>query len=105
MIKQITDQTFKQEVLKNDKPILVDFWAPWCGPCKMMGPIIDHLAQELNNIDFAKINVQENQEYANKYQITSIPNLLIFNKGKIVKQLIGAQSPEVLKEELSKIEK
>jgi len=105
MIKQVTDQTFEQKVLKNDKPILVDFWAPWCGPCQMMEPIIDQLAGEINHIDFAKANVQDNQEYANKFQVVSIPNLIIFHNGEIVKQMIGTQSLETLKKELSSLSK
>jgi len=105
MIKQITDQTFEQEVLKNDKPILVDFWAPWCGPCQMMGPILEQLAEEINHVDIAKINIQDNQKYANQYQIMSIPNLVVFHNGEIIKQMVGVQSLETLKQELADIGK
>ena len=105
MIKEVNDENFEKEVLKNERPVLVDFWAPWCGPCLMMTPIIEQLAQELKGkIDFAKVNVQENQEFASKYKVMSIPNLIIFDKGKVIEQMIGVQSAEILKTKLSSLE-
>lgn len=105
MAMQLTDQNFEQEVLKNDKPVLVDFWAAWCGPCQMMGPIIDELAEELKDkFKVGKLNVDENRETAAKYSVMSIPTLIIFKNGEAVKQLVGVQSKEGLKEELEKIQ-
>lgn len=101
---QFTDQNFEAEVLKSEKPVLVDFWAVWCGPCQMMGPIIDELAEELKNkYKVGKLNVDENRETASKFGIMSIPTMIIFKDGKEVKQLVGAQSKEGLKEELEKL--
>jgi thioredoxin 1 len=104
MAMQFTDQNFEQEVLKSEKPVLVDFWAAWCGPCQMMGPIIEELAEELKDkYKIGKLNVDENRETAAKYNIMSIPTLIIFKNGEVVKQLVGVQAKESLKEELEKI--
>lgn len=104
MAQQFTDQNFEAEVLKSDQPVLVDFWAAWCGPCQMMGPIIEELAEELKGkYKIGKLNVDENRETAAKYGIMSIPTMIIFKSGKEVKQLVGAQSKEGLKEELEKV--
>ena len=105
MAIQLTDQNFEQEVLKNEKPVLVDFWAAWCGPCQMMGPIVEELAEEVKGkYKVGKLNVDENRETASKYNVMSIPTLIIFKGGNIVKQLVGVQSKENLKEELRKIQ-
>src|SRR5512147_1124890 len=104
MAMQFTDQNFEQEVLKSDKPVLVDFWAVWCGPCQMMGPIIDELAEEVKDkFKVGKLNVDENRETAARYSVMSIPTLIIFSSGKAVKQLVGVQAKESLKEELDKL--
>lgn len=104
MAMQFTDQNFDQEVLKSEKPVLVDFWAAWCGPCQMMGPIIDELAEELKDkAKIGKLNVDENRETAANYGVMSIPTLIIFKGGKIAKQLVGVQNKDNLKEELEKI--
>jgi thioredoxin 1 len=104
MSYKFTDQNFESEVLKSDKPVLVDFWAEWCGPCQMMGPILNELAEELKEkYKIGKLNVDENRETAQKYGVMSIPTFIIFKDGKDVKQLVGAQSKEGLKEELEKI--
>lgn len=104
MAMEFTDQNFDQEVLKSDKPVFVDFWAPWCGPCLMMGPIVEELAQEMGDkVKIGKINVDENSETASKFGIMSIPTMKIFKEGKIVKEFIGVQAKESLKEELNKI--
>ncbi|KKP79870.1 MAG: thioredoxin [Candidatus Moranbacteria bacterium RIFOXYA12_FULL_35_19] len=98
-----TDQNFDQEVLKSDKPTLVDFWAPWCGPCQMMGPIIEELAKEIGDkAKIGKLNVDENPIVAQNFSIMSIPTVMIFKGGKMVKQRVGVQSKEALKEELEK---
>lgn len=104
MAQQFTDQNFEQEVLKSDKPVLVDFWAAWCGPCQMMGPIIEELAQETKEkYKIGKLNVDENRETAAKYGVMSIPTLIIFKNGEVAKQLVGVQAKESLKEELDKV--
>ncbi len=104
MATQFTDQNFEGEVLKSDKPVLVDFWAAWCGPCQMMGPIIEELAKELEGkYKIGKMNVDENRETAAKYGIMSIPTLIIFKGGKEVKQLVGLQNKESLRGELEKV--
>jgi len=100
---EFTDQNFEKEVLKSEKPTMVDFWASWCGPCQMMGPIIDELAEELKEkVKIGKMNVDENRETAAKYGVMSIPTLIIFRDGKVAKQLVGVQAKEILKEELEK---
>jgi len=100
---QFTDQNFEAEVLKSDKPVLVDFWAAWCGPCQMMGSIIDELAEEVKGkYKVGKLNVDESRETAMKYSVMSIPTLIIFKDGKDVKQFVGVQAKDNLKEELEK---
>jgi thioredoxin 1 len=99
-----TDQNFDQEVIKNDKPTLVDFWAPWCGPCQMMGPVIEELAKEMEGkAKIGKLNVDENSEIAQKYGIMSIPSLKIFKGGQVVKEFTGVQGKDTLKDELNKV--
>lgn len=104
MSMEFTDQNFEQEVLKSNKPTLVDFWAPWCGPCQTMGPIIDQLAIEMGNkAKIGKINVDENPEVASKLGIMSIPAIKIFKGGQIVAEFVGVQTPDSLKSELEKL--
>lgn len=103
MAIEFTDQNFDQEVIKSDKPALVDFWAPWCGPCQMMGPIISELAKEMEGkAKVGKMNVDEQPETAQKYGIMSIPSLKIFKGGQVVKEFVGVQNKDVLKEALEK---
>ncbi len=100
----LTDQNFDQEVLQSDQPVLVDFWAPWCGPCRMLAPVVEEIAKEYEGkIKVGKLNVDENQATAQKYGIMSIPTLVIFKGGKIVDQLIGAQSKEAITPHLDKV--
>ena len=103
MALQFTDLNFDAEVIKSDLPVLVDFWAPWCGPCQMMGPIVDALAEELKDVKVGKLNVDDNPETAALYGVMSIPTLKIFKSGEIVKDMMGVQSKDNLKEILSKI--
>jgi len=100
---ELTDKNFDKEVLQSNIPVLVDFWAPWCGPCQMMIPILDELAEELENkIKIAKLNteISENQQLAIQYQIQSIPNMKLFKDGKVIKNLIGFRLKDALKADL-----
>ena len=101
----LTDQNFEEEVIKsNPVPVLVDFWAPWCGPCQMIGPMIKELAEEFDGkIKVGKLNVDENPETAGKYEIISIPCLKIFKKGEVADEIIGLQPKEAIVEKLNKV--
>ncbi|HEY3364467.1 MAG TPA: thioredoxin [Symbiobacteriaceae bacterium] len=86
----VNDTTFEQEVLKSEIPVLVDFWAPWCGPCKMVGPVLEEISVEkAGRLKVAKLNVDENQQYAGQFGVQSIPTMILFHGGKAVGQLVG----------------
>jgi len=100
----LTDANFDQEVLKADKPVLVDFWAVWCGPCQTQGPILEEVAKLMEGkAKVGKVNVDENPQSAGKYGVMSIPTLMIFKGGTVVKQFVGVQSKETLISELNKV--
>ena len=87
----ITTENFEAEVLQSEKPVLVDFWAVWCGPCKMMSPVVDEIAEETDAIKVGKINVDEQMPLAQKYGVMSIPTLILFKNGEVAAQTVGAQ--------------
>ncbi|HYW35363.1 MAG TPA: thioredoxin TrxA [Balneolaceae bacterium] len=98
---EFTDDSFENDVLKADKPVLVDFWAEWCGPCRMVGPIVEEMAGEYEGkAKIGKVNVDENAGIATKYGIRSIPSLLIFKNGEVVDQIVGAVPKKQLKKQL-----
>jgi len=101
-ITQLSDSNFESEVINSPKPILVDFWAEWCGPCKMIAPELEKLAAEKNEqLKIGKLNVDDNRETAMKYSISSIPTLLLFKNGELVKKLIGVMSKDKIITEIS----
>lgn len=100
--KSVTDESFQSDVLENDKPIMVDFWAEWCGPCRAVSPILDKIAEEnADKLDIVKLNVDDNPETAMKYGITSIPAMYVFQNGEVVKRVIGAKPKPALEADLA----
>ena len=98
----VTDKTFADEVLGADVPVLVDFWAEWCGPCKMIAPVLEDIAKEhAGKLQIAKLNVDDNPNIARRYDVMSIPTLLVFTDGEVKKRLVGAKGKAQLLEELS----
>ncbi len=101
MTIEINDENFQEEIVNSKKPVLIDFWAAWCGPCRIMSPLIDEIAEEYKDkIKVGKINVDDNQELASKYEILSIPTFIIFEKGEPAKKFIGSLPKKKLLEEL-----
>ena len=100
----VNDQNFEAEVLKSDLPVLVDFWAPWCGPCKMMGPVIEEMAAAFaGKMKICKLNVDENPQSASKYEILSIPALKFFRGGEVIDEMVGLQPKQVLADKIKKL--
>lgn len=100
----ITDQTFEEEVVKSETPVLVDFWAPWCAPCRIITPVVDELAKNYEGkLKVGKVNVDDNSGIASKFGVMSIPTLMFFKNGSPIKTMIGAQGKESLKREIENI--
>jgi len=95
---KIKEEEFEEKVLKSDKKVLVDFYADWCGPCKMLSPVIEKLAEEIDDISFVKINVDDAENIARSYGVMSIPSLFVFENGEVVKNSVGFKSMDELKE-------
>jgi thioredoxin len=100
-ISEVNDNNFQAEVLESDTPVLVDFWAPWCGPCRMVAPVLEEIAQEKGDqLKIVKLNTDENQQTAIAYEVLSIPTLILFKNGQIAKKVIGAYPKRKLEAEL-----
>ena len=102
--RDVTDANFEQEVLKADKPVLADFWTPWCGPCRMVAPVVEELAEEYDGkVEFVKLNTDDNPNVSMKYGIRSIPTLLVFKGGEAVGQIVGFRPKSDLKKRLDAV--
>ena len=99
-LAQVTDNNFTAEVLEADGPVLVDFWAPWCGPCRVVAPVLEEIASERQDLKIVKLNTDENPETSAKYQVLSIPTMILFKGGQPVKTVIGAYPKKKLEQEL-----
>ena len=100
-IQHVTSADFDEKVLQSDKPVLVDFWAEWCGPCRMIAPVLEEIAGSQDNLEIVKLNVDENPEIAASYRITSIPALNVYSGGQVVKQIVGAKPKAALLNDLA----
>jgi thioredoxin 1 len=104
MVQDITDSEFKQKVIENKGIVLVDFWAPWCGPCMLLSPVIEEVSEEFEDkASFYKLNVDDNKATASEYNVMSIPTVIIFKEGKPVDQIVGISPKEVYKEKLNSL--
>ena len=99
-LPNVTDSNFQAEVLESEQPVLVDFWAPWCGPCRVVGPVLEEIAAERDDLRIVKLNVDENQQTAANFQVLSIPTMILFKNGQVAKKIIGAYPKKRLESEL-----
>jgi len=102
-LQDVTDNNFQAEVIESDQPVLVDFWAPWCGPCRIVGPVLEEIAGERSDLKIVKLNVDENQQTAAKFEVLSIPTMILFKAGAPAKKIIGAYPKKKLVAELEPI--
>ena len=103
MVKQLTNEEFEKNVKNSDKLVFADFYADWCGPCRMMAPIVEEISEEVDGVDFYKVNCDDEQELASKYEVMTIPTLLILKKGEQIKEFIGVTDKEEIIEELNSL--
>ena len=99
-VAHVTKENFDSEVLQSDKPVFIDFWASWCGPCQMVAPVVEELSEEIADVKFAKVNVDEQPELARQFQVMSIPTLIVIKDGKVVNQSAGARPKQQILEML-----
>ncbi|MCB0322442.1 MAG: thioredoxin [Bdellovibrionales bacterium] len=103
-VVEVSDGSFEEEVLKSSTPVLVDFWAPWCGPCKTIAPVVEELAKDYSErLKVVKVNVDENKEAAMRYNVRGIPNLILFKNGEPVEQIVGAVAKQELVSAIDKV--
>jgi thioredoxin 1 len=102
-LTEVTDANFQAEVIESSQPVLVDFWAPWCGPCRVVAPVLEEIASERPDLRVVKLNVDENQQTAATFQVLSIPTLILFRGGQAVKTVVGAYPKKKLEEELQPV--
>jgi len=99
-LPDVTDTNFQAEVIESDLPVLVDFWAPWCGPCRVIGPVLEEIAAERDDLRIVKLDVDANQQTAANYEVLSIPTMILFKNGQVAKKIIGAYPKKRLESEL-----
>jgi thioredoxin len=102
-LPDVTDNTFQAEVIESEKPVLVDFWAPWCGPCRVVAPVLEEIAAERDDLRIVKLNVDENQQTAANFDVLSIPTMILFKNGQVAKKVIGAYPKKRLESELEPV--
>jgi thioredoxin 1 len=102
-LSDVTDATFQSEVLEADRPVLVDFWAPWCGPCRVVHPVLEEIDEERNDLRIVSLNTDENPQTAAKYEVLSIPTMIVFKDGEVATRLVGARPKSRLEQELEPV--
>lgn len=104
MAIEVNKVKFSEEVINTDKPVLVDFWAPWCGPCKMVAPVVEDISKEYSDkLKVVKVNVDENAEIAGKYQVVNIPTLMLFKDGDVINTMVGFQPKSILEKAINRM--